>query len=181
MNNIHIQNEDYASQDHIQVANGVGLKIAHISTSNISFLSKSFVHIQILLVLDTIKNLLLIQCFCLDNHVFFEFHVSFFLVNDYLRKILHQGPPCNGLYNFSLSFGFLQSQSLSSVQVSANVWHWWLSHVFFLIINKAISFPILNNKHSICSHCQMVKSHALPFKNSHIVVLKPLALLYLDV
>jgi hypothetical protein len=76
-------------------------------------------------------------------------------------------------FNHNLFLVF-KSQPMCGISVLAMLF-------FFLVINKAISFPILNNKHSICSHCQMVKSHVLPSKNSHIVVSKPLALLYSNV
>ena len=43
VNNIHLQNEDYGSQYHIQVANGAGLKIVQSGTSTLSSPPKSFV------------------------------------------------------------------------------------------------------------------------------------------
>ncbi|RVW14433.1 hypothetical protein CK203_090772 [Vitis vinifera] len=89
VNNIHLQHEDYGSPDHIQVGNGADIQ----------------------------KNLLSIQCFCLDNNVFFE-HASFFLVKDYLGNHLHRGPLSNGLYNFSTFLARLQSQALSSVCIN---------------------------------------------------------------
>ena len=163
------------------MANGACLKITQSGTSTLSSPSKSFVLNQILLVPDIKKNLLSVHCFCQDNNVFFEFHASFFLVKDYLGNVLHWGPLRNDLYNFSVSFARLQPQALSSIQISATLWHRRLGHAFFPVINKVISFPITSNKSSICSHCQMAKSHALPFSNSHISVLKPLELLYSDV
>lgn len=181
MNNIHLQNEDYGSQDHIQVANGAGLKIVQSGTSTLSSPSKSFVLNQILLVPDIQKNLLSVQRFCLDNNVFFEFHASFFLVKDYLGNILHRGPLSNGLYNFSASLARLQPQALSSVRVSANIWHRRLGHASLPVINKAILLPVQNKTTSICSECQLAKSHAMPFKNMHVSVLKPLELIYSDV
>lgn len=117
MNNIHVQKQGYDGQDHIQVANGAGLKIMQRGTS-ISSPSKSF---QILLATDIQKNLLFVQRFCLDNNVFFEFHASFFIVKDYSRTILHRGPLNNGLYHFSASLAHLQPQALSSVCVFTNM------------------------------------------------------------
>jgi histone deacetylase 1/2 len=102
-------------------------------------------------------------------------------VKDYLGNVLHWGPLRNGLYNFSVSFARLQPQALSSIQISTTLWLRRLGHASFPVINKVISFPITSNKSSICSHCQMAKSHALPFSNSHIFVSKPLELLYSDV
>ena len=103
------------------MGNGAGLKIVQSGTSNLFSSSKSFVLNQILFVLDIQKNLLSIQCFCLNNNVFFEFHASFFLVKDYLGNHLHRGPLSNGLYNFSTFLARLQSQALSSVRVFTNI------------------------------------------------------------
>jgi len=130
-NNIHLLNEDDNSQDHIQVANGAVLKIIHSGTSTFSYPSKSFMLKQILCVPEIQKNLLSVHHFCLNNNVFFEFHASFFLVKDCLGNILYRGPLSNGLYNFSASLAHLQPQGLSSVHVSAKLWHRRLGHASF--------------------------------------------------
>jgi hypothetical protein len=52
MNNIHVQHEGYDIQDHVQVANGAGLKIMQSGTSTILSPSKSFVLNQILFVIN---------------------------------------------------------------------------------------------------------------------------------
>jgi len=54
-NNIHLLNEDDNSQDHIQVANGAGLKIIHSCTSTFSSPSKSFMLKQIMCSRNTKK------------------------------------------------------------------------------------------------------------------------------
>jgi hypothetical protein len=121
------------------MANGASLKIIQSGTSTFSSSSKSFVLKQILCVPEIQKNLLFVHHFCLDNNVFFEFHVFFFLVKDYLGNILHQGPLSNGFYNFSASLAHLHPKGLSSIHVPANIWHCHLSHASFPVINKAIS------------------------------------------
>jgi hypothetical protein len=109
VNNIHLQNEDNGSQDHIQVANGVGLKIIQSGTSTLSSHSKTFVLDQILLALNIQKIFLFVHCFYLDNNVFFEFQLLnllliFHSLNYYLGNILHRGPFSNAHYNFSTSY-----------------------------------------------------------------------------
>lgn len=102
-------------------------------------------------------------------------------MKDYLGNLLHRGPLSNGLYNFSASLARLQPQALSSVRVSANVWYHRLGHASIQVINKAISLPIQNKNLSIYSECQLAKRHAMPFKNVHVSILKPLQLIYSDV
>jgi len=65
--------------------------------------------------------------------------------------------------------------------VSAQLWHRHLGHASFLVLNKAISIAPRNKLTSICSDCQLAKSHGMPFKHVHVSVLKPLELIYLDV
>ena len=181
MSNIQLTQEDYTGHDQIQVANGAGLKITRSGKSTMSSPSKSFILNQILLVPEITKNLLSVHRFCRDNNVFFEFHDFFFLVKDYLGNVLHRGPLLNGLYSFSMSLANLRPQVFSSVRVSAKLWHQRLGHASLPVMNKAVSFPNSSNKMPICSHCQMAKSHALPFSHKHISASKPLELLYSDV
>ena len=181
VNNIHLPNDDSDGNDRIQVANGAGLEITHSGNSTLSSASKSFVLNQILLVPEITKNLLSVHRFCRDNNVFFEFHASYFLLKDYLGNILHRGPLNNDLYSFSMSLARLQPRAFSSVRVSAALWHKRLGHASFAVINKTLSLPFSSNKTSVCSHCQMAKSHALPFTHSHVSVSNPLELLYSDV
>ena len=151
MNNIHLQNEDYGNQYLIQVANSAGLKIVQSGTSTLSSLSKSFVLQSNFACPRYSKNPLYVQRFCLDNNVFFEFHVSFFFVKDYLGNILHRGPLSNGLYNFSTFLARLYPQNLSSVRVSTNIWHRHLGHASLPVLNKVILLPVQNKNTSICS------------------------------
>ena len=102
-------------------------------------------------------------------------------MKDYLGKILHRGPLSNGLYNFSASLAHLQPQALSSVCVSTNIWHRCLGHASLLVLNKVILLPVQNKNTSFCSECRLAKSYAMPFKNVHVFVLKPLELIYSDV
>jgi hypothetical protein len=109
------------------------------------------------------------------------FSMSFILVKDYLGNILHRGPLSNGLYNFSASLAHLHPKGLSSIHVSANIWHRHLSHASLPVINKAISLAHQNKNSYIFSECQLAKSHAMLFKHVHVSVLKPLQLIYSDV
>jgi hypothetical protein len=63
MNNIHVPHTGHDTQDHVQVANGAGLKIVRSGTSTIYSPSKSFILNQILLVPDIKKNCYLFNVF----------------------------------------------------------------------------------------------------------------------
>jgi hypothetical protein len=65
--------------------------------------------------------------------------------------------------------------------MSSQIWHRRLGHASFPIINKATYLSIQNKNSSICSDCQLAKSHAMPFTNMHVKVSKPLELIYSDV
>jgi hypothetical protein len=60
-----------------------------------------FVLNQVLLVPEIQKNLISMYQFCVDNEVYFEFHSYYFVVKDYLGKVLHRGHLNNGLYRFT--------------------------------------------------------------------------------
>lgn len=98
-----------------------------------------------------------------------------------MRNVLHLGPLNDGIYNFFASLAHLQPQAFFSVCVSASLWHYRLGHASLPVINKVVSLFVKNNSFSICSHCQLAKSHYLPFKLIHVSVSKPLELIYSDV
>lgn len=98
-----------------------------------------------------------------------------------MRNVLHLGPLNNGIYNFFASLAHLQPQAFFSVCVSASLWHHRLSYASLPIINKVVFLFVKNNSFSICSHCQLAKSHSLPFKFIHVSISKPLELIYSDV
>ena len=98
-----------------------------------------------------------------------------------MRNVLHLGPLNDGIYNFFASLAHLQPQAFFSVCMSASLWHHRLGHAFLPVINKVVSLFVKNNSFSICSHCQLAKSHYLPFKLIHVSVSKPLELIYFDV
>jgi hypothetical protein len=94
--------ERYGGADHVQVANGAGLSIAHIVHSS---LAGSSIHLKTILhVLHLSTHLLSVNHLCSDNDVFVEFHHHFFRVKDKAtRKILLHGRSKGGLYPIPLS------------------------------------------------------------------------------
>lgn len=174
-NNLNLQN--------VQVGNGQGLQISKTSSSNISMSNSTFFLHQVLLVPEIHKNLLYVQNFCIDNHVYFEFHEKFFLVKDYSRKVHHQGHLINGLYQFT--FQSCRLEAFSTTRVSHCDWHRRLGHASTPVVNKVPSFinvPVESNKkHSVCPKCQMAKNHDLPNVKIVNVSSYPLDLIFTDV
>jgi hypothetical protein len=94
--------ERYGGANHVQVANGAGLSIAHIVHSS---LTGSSIHLKnILHVLHLSTHILSVNRLCSDNDIFVEFHHHFFRVKyKATRKILLYGRSKGGLYPIPLS------------------------------------------------------------------------------
>jgi histone deacetylase 1/2 len=108
--------EKYNGKDHVQTANGIGMRITHIGQSIIPTSSQSLHLKNILHVPSVTRNLLSVNFFSYDNNVFFEFHPWYFLVKDRdSREILLRGGCHGGLYNLDVSS---VKQAFSSVKVS---------------------------------------------------------------
>jgi hypothetical protein len=85
--------DEYTGNDQIRVGNGQGLQISHTGLASIPSESKNFSSKNLLHVPQIQKNLLSINKFTCDNHVFIEFHPTCFHVKDLKsRKLLLQGP-----------------------------------------------------------------------------------------
>ena len=78
--------QQYHGTDSLVVGNGQGLKISHVGSSFISSPSKLFHLSNTLLVPKITKPLLSVSKFCTDNHCFFEFWPSFFVIKDQHTK-----------------------------------------------------------------------------------------------
>ena len=95
--------EAYYGEDNLHVGNGKGLPILHIGSSHLSSPNKTFSFKYILHVPDIKQNLLYVQKFCLDNHMYFEFHSTLFVMKDkFTHTILLMSPNNGGLYSFRL-------------------------------------------------------------------------------
>ncbi|MFS7992367.1 putative transcription factor interactor and regulator CCHC(Zn) family [Helianthus anomalus] len=71
--------EPYFGDESLHVGNGMPLPILHIGSKTFTSPNKTFHLKDILHVPALKKNLLSVQKFCQDNHVYFEFHATFFL------------------------------------------------------------------------------------------------------
>jgi len=157
MTNLILWSDEYIGSDQVLAGNGAGLYISKVGSSIFHHSKTPFVLNQLLRVPNIQKNLISVKKFCVDNLVYFEFHDSFFLIKDYLRKILHRGTfDQDGLYLFSN----LQDPPLAFIVVlvhaSYPLWHYHLSYASFPVLQKSISafaFPIANKSLPVCSDC----------------------------
>ncbi|KAD1865828.1 hypothetical protein E3N88_42185 [Mikania micrantha] len=179
--------EPYFGEDNLHVGNGKGLPILHIGSTRFYSPSTTFYLKNILHVPEIKTNLLSVQKFCQDNHIFFEFHDSFFLVKDKsTHTILLMGPSNGGLYSFRLPKDRpIKKVAFSTSRASSTVWHQRLGHPHQQLFNSMLSkycLPFSSNKSiSHCNACSIGKSsklHLFPsiYKSSHV-----LDLIYYDV
>jgi hypothetical protein len=82
LSNLNMHAEDYTGTNQIWVGNGQGLHILHSGHGILPTPSHNF-HLFLLLHVPQIqKNLIFVNQFTRDNHVFIEFHPTFFCVKD---------------------------------------------------------------------------------------------------
>jgi hypothetical protein len=74
--------DEYTRPDKIQVGNGQGMEILHSGRGILPTPSHTFHLFSLFHVLEIQKNLISINQFPRDNHVFIEFHPNFFCVKD---------------------------------------------------------------------------------------------------
>ncbi|KAK1434088.1 hypothetical protein QVD17_11006 [Tagetes erecta] len=179
--------EAYNGDDALHVGNGKGLPILHIGSSHIHSPHKTFSLANILHVPQIKKNLLSVQKFCLDNHVFFEFHPYFFLVKDIsTHTTLLTGPSNNGLYTINLpQLHSINKTAFSAIRASSTIWHQRLGHPHHRLLQSMLSnyhLPVSNNlSSSFCNSCHMGKSTKLSLNNSSFRSSNVLDLIFCDV
>jgi hypothetical protein len=121
--------ERYGGTDHVQVANGAGLSIAHIGHSS---LAGSSIHLKNILHVPRLStHLLSVNRLCWDNDVFVEFHHHFFCVKDKAtQRILLHGRSQGSLYPIPLrrASSSAPCHGLSGVTALPSQWHQRLGH-----------------------------------------------------
>ncbi|KAK9062643.1 hypothetical protein SSX86_019831 [Deinandra increscens subsp. villosa] len=179
--------ESYHGSDNLHVGNGKGLPILHIGSTKIYSPSKTFTLENILHVPQIKHNLLSVQNFCLDNHVFFEFHPFFFCVKDIsTHTTLLTGPSKDGLYSMVLpQFQSIPKSAFSVTRAPASVWHQRLGHPHHRILQYMLSrylLPVSDKSFKdVCSSCQLGKSSKLHLPSSTFHSNNILDLVYCDV
>ena len=116
--------------------------------------------------------------------MYFEFHDRFFLIKDYSGKILHRDTFKDGLYSFSSLPDTFRPHALTAVRASYQLWHNWLGHASFPVLQKSIyafTLPVANKRLPVCSDCQLARSSQLSFKTSNHKYVHPLYIVHTDV
>jgi histidinol phosphatase-like PHP family hydrolase len=99
--NLNIKADDYMGSNQIRIGNGKGLSIKHLGTTRLSTPYSQFDLLDILHVPQISKNLISVQKFTRDTNTFFEFHPSYFLLEDgRMGTLLFHEPNKHGLYQF---------------------------------------------------------------------------------
>jgi len=187
LSNLNLRAEEYTGSEQIKVGNGQGLDIHHTGLASLPSPNHTFTLQSLLHVPQIEKNLISVNQFTKDNHVFIEFHPYCFRVKDlHTGTLLLQGPSKGGLYPWPTSLPpRLSSHALVSEKVSLAQWHHRFGHPAFKIVRRVLlskQLPVLPNKPtSVCSACQQGKSHRLHFPTSTSVSTRPLSLLFMDV
>lgn len=194
LQNLNLGNMSYTGKHSVAMGNGETINISHIETCTIEGTRSLYLN-NLLRVPSIKKNLISVSQFAKENNVYFEFHPGFCLVRDLLNKnILLQGKLDQGLYKFS---NMRKRSFCNNLEWCNNVstnndkdvnildaWHCKLGHsssdVVKQVLNEnKISFPKLCSS-NICTHCQIGKSHKLPFQYSETAYEKPLELVAAD-
>jgi hypothetical protein len=79
LSNLNLNAEEYTGTDQIPVGNGQGLQISHSGRGLLPTPSRNFNLFSLFHVPRIQKNLISVNQFTRDNHVFIEFHPNFFL------------------------------------------------------------------------------------------------------
>ncbi|KAL9993337.1 putative RNA-directed DNA polymerase [Helianthus debilis subsp. tardiflorus] len=179
--------ELYYGEDNLHVGNGTPLPILHIGSKQFYSPNKTFQLTNILHVPEIKKNLLSVQKFCHDNHVFFEFHSTFFAVKDmFTRTTLLMGPSDGGLYTIHLPKNQpIPKVAFSTTRAPASTWHQRLGHPHSQLFHSMLSkycLPI-SNKDSVlhCDSCSIGKSTKLHLSSSENKSSHVLDLVFCDV
>jgi hypothetical protein len=186
--NLNLQSEPYTGMDQLHVGNGQGLLINHSGSSRLIYHNASFLLTHLMHVPHIKKNLLSVSQFTRDNHVYFEFHPSYFCIKDQVTgKTLLRGFSKDGLYTLPNCPPPPPPPRLAFFGERASVdrWHCRLGHPSLRIVSQVLRahhLAVLKNKSSaVCPVCRMGKSHELPFPFSPSVSNFPLELVFTDV
>lgn len=172
--------ESYYGDDSLHVGNGKALPILHVGSSHLYSPHKTFSVNNILHVPEIKKHLLSVQKFCHDNHVYFEFHSTFFAIKDKSsHTTLLTGPSDGGLYSINLpTTQPLPKVSFSTARATTTTWHQRLGHPHSQLFQTMLSkyrLPISNKTFDFhCNSCSIGKSSKLnllssDYKSSHVL------------
>ncbi|KAM0038591.1 putative RNA-directed DNA polymerase [Helianthus debilis subsp. tardiflorus] len=179
--------EPYFGDESLRVGNGMALPILHVGSKTFTSPNKTFHLKDILHVPALKKNLLSVQKFCQDNHVYFEFHATFFSVKDTSTHItLLTGPSEGGLYTLKLPAKQpIPKFAFSTTRASTTTWHQRLGHPHAQLFKTMLSkfhLPVSNKTFDFhCTPCLVGKSTKLHLSSSDYKSTHVLDLVFCDV
>jgi hypothetical protein len=181
LSNLNLNAAEYIGPNTIWVGNGQGLEILHSGRGILPTPSHNFHLLSLYHVPKIQKNLISVNQFTRDNHVFIEFHPNFFCVKDlHTRQLLLQGSSSAGLYPWPASHA-PSSKSFAAYigeKVPLDQWHLRLGHPASSIVSPIVTsnklLVVSSKLSSICSSCQQGKSHHLHFNFSPSIYRSPL-------
>ncbi|KAF5482597.1 hypothetical protein F2P56_003155 [Juglans regia] len=187
---LNLDSTPYQGSDQVSIGDGSTLPIQHSGSAHLHSPSGKFILHNLLHVPSISRNLLSVRQFCLDNHVYFEFHSHFFLVKDSATQAVRlKGLVEDGLYTLPSTITASQSPSTSTpkaflVSTSPTQWHERLGHPSTRVTNLTIqrfSLPTTSTREiAFCPSCITAKAHALPHPISPTVSSEPFKLLFAD-
>ncbi|GJZ85708.1 putative leucine-rich repeat protein [Tanacetum coccineum] len=157
----------YTGNDHVTVGNGNILNISRIGNASIA---KNIDLLDVLVVPKLTKKLLSISKLTEDSPVDVLFsHNTFNIQNRRTKDILAKGRCENGLYVLEQGHKTLVAGLNSNrLCVSYELWHTRLGHVAYdtiSLLNK-LGYLFVTSvlpRPTVCSSCELSKSHKLPF------------------
>ncbi|KAJ9544289.1 hypothetical protein OSB04_023996 [Centaurea solstitialis] len=157
----------YTGNDHVSFGNGHILNISRIGNASIT---KNIDLADVLVVPRLTKNLLSISKLTSDSPVDVLFSDDAFTIqNRRTKDILARGRCDNGLYVLEQGHKALMAGLKSNrLRASYELWHNRLGHVAFetiSLLNKLghLFLTSVLPKPSVCTSCELSKSHKLPF------------------
>jgi hypothetical protein len=180
----------YHGGDHVHAADGSGMGIANVGHCTVCSPSGVFQLKNVLHVPQANKNLCSVNRFTKDNHVYFEFHPTHFLIKEpKTRRTLRRGRCEGGLYPLHSTNKILESsnnQAYGATKPSSTLWHHRLGHASSRVVKQVLDqhklpFIFDHNKDRVCDTCQQGKIHQLPYPKSMSVSAGPMDLIFSDV
>ncbi|RVX04841.1 Retrovirus-related Pol polyprotein from transposon RE1 [Vitis vinifera] len=184
----------YTGADKVTIGNGKHLTISNTGFTRLFSNPHSFQLKKVFHVPFISANLISVAKFCSDNNALIEFHSNGFFVKDlHTKRVLAQGKLENGLYKFPVisnkKTAYVGITNDSTFQCSTignkrELWHHRLGHAATDIVTRIMhncNVSCGKYKATVCSSCQLAKSHRLPTHLSSFHASKPLELVYTDI
>ena len=184
----------YTGADKVTIGNGKHLTISNTGFTRLFSNPHSFQLKKVFHVPFISANLISVAKFCSDNNALIEFHSNGFFVKDlHTKRVLAQGKLENGLYKFPVIsnkktayVGITNDSTFqcSNIENKRELWHHRLGHAATDIVTRIMhncNVSCGKYKATVCSSCQLAKSHRLPTHLSSFHASKPLELVYTDI